>query len=70
MLHKGLTKICGLYIDDSDDKVLAILWAYRTMYKILTGHTPFKLVYDEESIILNKARMYSQGQALVKLARK
>jgi transposase InsO family protein len=44
-LHKGLTKIYGIDKDDWDDKVLAVLWAYRTMYKMSIGHTPFKLVY-------------------------
>jgi hypothetical protein len=28
-LHKGLTKICGINKDDWDDKIPAILWAYR-----------------------------------------
>jgi hypothetical protein len=50
-LHKGLTKICGLDRDDWDDKVPMVLWAYRTAYKILTGQTPFKLVYGQEVII-------------------
>jgi hypothetical protein len=50
-LHKGLTKVCGLDRDDWDDKIPAILWAYRTTYKISTGQTPFKLVYGQEVII-------------------
>jgi hypothetical protein len=27
------------------------LWAYGTAYKILTGQTPFKLVYGQEVVI-------------------
>jgi hypothetical protein len=44
-------KICGLDRDDWDDKVPTILWAYRTMYKRLTGQMPFKLVYGQEAVI-------------------
>ena len=29
-------------------EILAILWAYRTTCKKLTGHTPFKLAYGQE----------------------
>jgi hypothetical protein len=36
-LHKGLTKICGINKDDWDDKIPAILWAYRSTFKISTG---------------------------------
>ena len=34
--------------DDWDDKVLVVLWAYRTTYKRETNQTPFKLVYGQE----------------------
>ena len=48
-LTKGLTKICNLDKNDWDDKIPAILWAYRTTYKISTGQTPFKMVYGQEA---------------------
>jgi len=32
-LHKGLTKICGIDKNDWDDKIPAVLWAYRCAYK-------------------------------------
>ena len=44
-LAKGLTKICNIDKDDWDEKIPAILWAYRTTYKKATNQTPFKLVY-------------------------
>ena len=37
--------------DDWDDKVPAVLWAYRTTYKKSSSHTPFKMVYGQEAII-------------------
>jgi transposase InsO family protein len=50
-LHKGLTNICGINNYVWDDKIHAVLWAYRSAFKISTGHTPFNLVYDHEFII-------------------
>jgi hypothetical protein len=52
--HKGLTKICELNKDNWDDKVLEVLWEYRTTYKRLTGKTLFKLLYGQEVVILLK----------------
>ena len=50
-LTKGLTKICSMDKDDWDDKVLAVLWSYRTTYKRETNQTPFKLVYGQEVVV-------------------
>ena len=36
---------------DWDDKVHAVLWAYRTAYKKGTGYTPFQLVYGLEAVV-------------------
>ena len=32
-------------------KIPSVLWAYHTTCKILTGHTPFKLVYGQEAVM-------------------
>ena len=40
-LTKGLTKICNTDKYDWDEKIPAVLWAYRTAYKHLTDQTPF-----------------------------
>ena len=44
-LTKGLTKICNSDKDYYDEKIPAVLWAYRTAYKRSTDQTPFRLVY-------------------------
>ena len=36
-LTKGLTKICSMDKDGWDEKVPAVLWAYRTTYKKATN---------------------------------
>ena len=43
-----LTKIVGVKRNDWGTKLSAALWAYRTLYKVATGCTPFKLVYGLE----------------------
>ena len=50
-MTKGLTKICSVDKNDLDDKIPAILWAYRTTYKRETNQTPFKLVYGQEVVV-------------------
>ena len=46
-----MTKVCNANRDEWDLKIPAVLWAYHTTCKRLTGQTPFKLVYGKEVVI-------------------
>lgn len=47
ILEQALTKICNVNRDDWDERVLPVLWAYKTTSKKLPWHTPFILVYGK-----------------------
>lgn len=46
-----MTKVYNTQRNDWDVHVPVVLWAYRTTYKMLTGQTPFRLVYGIEEVI-------------------
>ena len=50
-LTRGLTKICNVDKDDWDEKIPAVLWAYRIAYKHSTDQSPFRLVYGQEAVV-------------------
>ena len=46
-----MTKVCNVNRNDWYLKIPVVLWAYRTICKKLTGHTPFRLVYGQEAVM-------------------
>eukprot|EP00253_Pinus_taeda_P016601 PITA_16601 len=51
ILENALTKVCNAQRNDLDVRIPAVLWAYRTTCKKLTGHTTFTPVYGIEAVM-------------------
>ena len=51
IMENALTKVCNTRRDDWDQKISAVLWAYRTTCKKITDHTSFRLVYVHEAVM-------------------
>ena len=42
---------CAVEGEDWEERLLLVLWAYRTSYKVTTRHTPFQLMYGQEAVV-------------------
>jgi len=51
VLKNVLTKVFNAQQNDWDLHIPAVLWAYQTTCKKLTGQTPFRLVHGVEAIM-------------------
>jgi hypothetical protein len=51
ILERGLKKVCCANREDQDDRVLAVLWDYKTTTKKLHKYTMFHLVYGKEFVV-------------------
>lgn len=51
ILENALTKVWNEQKNDWDVRISAVLWAYKTTCKKLTGQTPFRLVYGIEAVM-------------------
>jgi hypothetical protein len=47
IMEGGLKKVCYANMEDWDDRVPAVLWAYNTIMKKIHMYNPFQLVYGE-----------------------
>ena len=50
-MEHALTKVCNTNRSDWDLDIPAVLWEYRTIFKRLTRHIPFKSVYGKEAVM-------------------
>ena len=50
-MEHAVTNICNIIHYYWDHKIPAVLWAYCTTCKNLTGQTPFRLVYGQEVVM-------------------
>ena len=46
-----IKKKCNTDKNDWDEKIPAVLSAYRTTYKRSTDQTPFRIVYGQEAVV-------------------
>jgi len=65
MIIKLLKKFVSASKRDWNEKLIECLWVYRTTIRILTGNTPFSLVYECEAVIPLEIQMSSLRVALV-----
>ena len=62
-MSRSLFKIIKTWLEGAKgiwpEELPSILWAYRTIARMPTGETPFRLTYGSEAVILAEVKLIS-----------
>lgn len=59
-----LRKVVDEHKSDWDIQLPIVVWAFRTVYKVTTGHTPFRLLFGIEARMPEELELPSLRMAI------